>query len=93
MKTTEVMDRTGATYRQLDFWARIGLIKPAARAAMGSGTRREYSNGQVDVIAILVDLLRLGWELRRAAAAAQEIAVTGRTSLTGALVAVEAWKK
>ena len=28
----------GITYRQLDYWARTGLVEPTVRAATGSGT-------------------------------------------------------
>ena len=33
----------GITYRQLDYWARIELIRPSLSDASGSGTRRRYS--------------------------------------------------
>ncbi|MGH3263935.1 MAG: MerR family transcriptional regulator, partial [Trebonia sp.] len=32
----------GITYRQLDYWARTGLVEPSVRAAQGSGTQRLY---------------------------------------------------
>ena len=33
----------GITYRQLDYWARTGLIEPTVRGASGSGSQRLYS--------------------------------------------------
>ena len=33
----------GITYRQLDYWARTGLLQPSVRAARGSGSQRLYS--------------------------------------------------
>jgi len=33
----------GITYRQLDYWARTDLVRPAMADAKGSGTRRMYS--------------------------------------------------
>lgn len=33
----------GITYRQLDYWARTDLVRPAITDAQGSGTRRHYS--------------------------------------------------
>ena len=33
----------GITYRQLDYWARTGLIEPTVRGAKGSGSQRLYS--------------------------------------------------
>ncbi|MEO5982678.1 MAG: MerR family transcriptional regulator, partial [Pedococcus sp.] len=32
----------GITYRQLDYWARTGLVEPSVRSATGSGTQRLY---------------------------------------------------
>ncbi len=34
---------TGVTGRQLDYWARTGVIGPSIQPAAGKGTRREYS--------------------------------------------------
>jgi DNA-binding transcriptional MerR regulator len=34
---------TGVTERQVDYWARTGVVKPSIKAAAGKGTRREYS--------------------------------------------------
>src|SRR5690625_5427950 len=33
----------GITYRQLDYWARTGLVQPSVRSAAGSGSQRLYS--------------------------------------------------
>ena len=32
----------GISYRQLDYWARTGLVTPSIREAGGSGTQRLY---------------------------------------------------
>lgn len=40
-------DLAGITYRQLDWWARTDLIRPSARDAAGSGSRRRYSYADV----------------------------------------------
>ena len=32
----------GITYRQLDYWARTGLVEPSVRPASGSGSQRLY---------------------------------------------------
>ena len=39
----QVVKIAGITYRQLDHWDRINFIKPSAKKAKGSGSRREYS--------------------------------------------------
>ena len=32
----------GITYRQLDYWARTGLVEPTVQCAQGSGSQRLY---------------------------------------------------
>jgi len=39
LRSTEVLRGTGITYRQLDYWARCGLITPEVEGH-GSGSRR-----------------------------------------------------
>jgi len=39
-RVPEVCRVVGITYRQLDYWARTGLVNPSIREAGGSGTRR-----------------------------------------------------
>jgi len=38
--SAEVCDLAGVTYRQLDYWTRIGLVEPSVAVANGSGSRR-----------------------------------------------------
>ena len=40
----------GITYRQLDYWARTGLVVPSVRDASGSGTQRLYSFRDIVVL-------------------------------------------
>lgn len=42
----------GISYRQLDYWCRIGTVTSAVRAS-GSGSRRGWSAQQVAVLAVL----------------------------------------
>ena len=60
LSTGEVCERTGATYRQVDYWARTGVLSPSVRPAVGSGNRRVYSTPDVRVAAVLVQLAQLG---------------------------------
>jgi DNA-binding transcriptional MerR regulator len=55
----------GITYRQLDYWARTGLVTPSVRAADGSGTQRLYSFTDVVELRIIKRLLDAGVSLRR----------------------------
>lgn len=43
LSTKVVSALCGATVRQVDYWARSGLLKPSIRDAAGRGTRRRYS--------------------------------------------------
>jgi DNA-binding transcriptional MerR regulator len=39
----QVCTLVGITYRQLDYWARTGLLTPTIASAKGSGSKRRYS--------------------------------------------------
>lgn len=45
--SVEVSKITGATYRQLDYWCRSGLIPGQAGVAPGSGARRRWTAADV----------------------------------------------
>ena len=53
----------GITYRQLDYWARTGLVEPSVREASGSGTSRLYSFRDILVLRIVKKLLDAGVSL------------------------------
>lgn len=51
----EVSRLARITYRQLDYWARTGILTPSIQSAMGPGSRRFYSQADAHVA------LALGW--------------------------------
>lgn len=55
----------GITYRQLDYWARTGLVEPTVRPAAGSGTHRLYSFRDILVLKIVKRLLDTGVSLQQ----------------------------
>jgi DNA-binding transcriptional MerR regulator len=57
---------TSVTYRQLDYWARTGLVTPSIRPATGSGSKRAYSYGDVLEVKVIKSLLSSGVSLARA---------------------------
>ncbi|THA23448.1 MerR family transcriptional regulator [Streptomyces sp. RKND-216] len=71
----------GITYRQLDYWARTGLVEPGIRSAHGSGTQRLYSFRDVVVLKIVKRLLDTGVSLQSIRAAVQHLRSHGRTDL------------
>jgi DNA-binding transcriptional MerR regulator len=54
----------GITYRQLDYWARTGLVEPSIRAAHGSGSQRLYGFRDVLTLKIVKRLLDTGVSLQ-----------------------------
>jgi DNA-binding transcriptional MerR regulator len=54
----------GITYRQLDYWARTGLVAPSVRTATGSGTQRLYSFRDILVLKVVKRLLDTGVSLQ-----------------------------
>ncbi len=55
----------GITYRQLDYWARTGLVEPSVRPAGGSGTQRLYGFRDILVLKIVKRLLDTGVSLQQ----------------------------
>jgi DNA-binding transcriptional MerR regulator len=53
----------GITYRQLDYWARTGLVEPSVREASGSGTQRLYAFRDILVLKVVKKLLDAGVSL------------------------------
>jgi DNA-binding transcriptional MerR regulator len=56
----------GITYRQLDYWARTGLLRPSIADATGSGSQRRYSYGDVLELKVIKRLLDAGLKLQQA---------------------------
>jgi len=52
------------SYRQLDYWARTGLVVPSVRDASGSGTQRLYSFRDMVVLKVVKRLLDAGVSLQ-----------------------------
>src|SRR5262245_14983192 len=56
----------GITYRQLDYWARQGLVRPSIADARGSGTQRSYSFNDLVRLKVIKNLLDAGVKLQTA---------------------------
>ncbi|WUH95119.1 MerR family transcriptional regulator [Streptomyces sp. NBC_00433] len=72
---------TGITYRQLDYWARTGLVEPSVRPAYGSGTQRLYSFRDVVVLKIVKRLLDTGVSLQNIRTAVRHLRSVGPAEL------------
>jgi DNA-binding transcriptional MerR regulator len=62
----QVCSLVGITYRQLDYWARTGLLQPSVALAKGSGSRRIYSYSDVLELKVIKQLLDAGVSLQSA---------------------------
>jgi DNA-binding transcriptional MerR regulator len=67
----------GITYRQLDYWARTGLVEPSVREATGSGTHRLYGFRDILVLKVVKRLLDTGVSLQQIRAAVSHLRERG----------------
>ena len=71
----------GITYRQLDYWARTGLVEPAVRGAAGSGSQRLYGFRDILVLKVVKRLLDTGVSLQQIRTAVDQLRDSGITDL------------
>ena len=71
----------GITYRQLDYWARTGLVVPSVRDASGSGTQRMYSFRDIVVLKVVKRLLDAGVSLQNIRKAIETLRQWGEEDL------------
>jgi DNA-binding transcriptional MerR regulator len=64
-RVPEVTRIVGITYRQLDYWARTGMVKPSIQDAHGSGSQRLYSFQDLATLKIIKKLLDTGVSLQQ----------------------------
>jgi DNA-binding transcriptional MerR regulator len=67
----------GITYRQLDYWARTGLVEPSVRGATGSGTQRLYGFRDILVLKVVKRLLDTGVSLQQIRVAISQLRERG----------------
>ncbi len=71
----------GISYRQLDYWARTGLVEPSIRAATGSGSQRLYSFRDILVLKVVKRLLNTGISLQQIRTAVTHLRERGSANL------------
>lgn len=67
----------GITYRQLDYWARTGLVEPSVRTAAGSGSQRLYGFRDILALKVVKRLLDTGVSLQQIRGAVQVLRERG----------------
>ena len=82
----QVCSIVGITYRQLDYWARTGLLHPSISEAKGSGSQRLYSYRDLVQLKVIKRLLDSGISLRAARKAIECLRSTGEDLAAANLV-------
>ncbi len=72
----------GISYRQLDYWARTGLVAPGIRPAGGSGTQRLYGFRDILMLKVVKRLLDAGISLQQIRTAIDHLRARGVQDLT-----------
>jgi len=72
----------GITYRQLDYWARTGLVVPEVRSASGSGSQRLYSFRDILILKVIKRLIDAGISLQQIRTAIEHLRARGVQDLT-----------
>ena len=73
----------GISYRQLDYWARTGLVEPTVRGAEGSGSQRLYGFRDILVLKLVKRLLDTGISLQQIRTAVDQLRAAGIRDLAG----------
>ena len=83
-RAPQVCGLVGISYRQLDYWARTGLITPSIQEASGSGSQRLYSFSDVVQLKVVKRLLDAGMSLKKIRKAMEILSVelTSESPLT-----------
>lgn len=72
----------GITYRQLDYWARTGLVTPEIRTAKGSGSQRLYSFRDILILKVIKRLIDAGISLHQIRTAIDHLRARGVNDLS-----------
>jgi DNA-binding transcriptional MerR regulator len=72
----------GISYRQLDYWARTGLVVPEIRAAEGSGSQRLFSFRDILILRVIKRLIDAGISLQQIRTAIDHLRARGVEDLT-----------
>ncbi len=54
INTKELIKRTGASFRQIDYWCRMGVISTVGKGTPGSGYYRQFDEEIVNRVKLVV---------------------------------------
>ncbi|HEY1352031.1 MAG TPA: MerR family transcriptional regulator [Ktedonobacteraceae bacterium] len=63
--TADIVQVTGFSHKQLDYWASTGLLVPGEQQSHGPGTRRLYSGDDLVQLQFIRRLKSYGWSTRK----------------------------
>ena len=55
----DIIRLSGVSYRQLDYWVRVGVLR-TAYPVVGSGSRRQFHGVELEVVRVVAALRELG---------------------------------
>jgi hypothetical protein len=73
VNSEQVALAAGISYRQLDHWVRRGWVRTVGDPHGGSGTSREFTDGEAGTAAVMARLVRAGFLVERAAELARTV--------------------
>lgn len=79
----ELIQRSGISYRQLDYWTRTRRLNPTTHAEPGSGNARFYPASEIAVARLIKRFLDAGIGIGAAVQIARELTDTGSATLAG----------
>ncbi|MGH9183238.1 MAG: MerR family transcriptional regulator [Acidimicrobiales bacterium] len=85
----QVCSIVGITYRQLDYWARTGLVRPSIADARGSGSKRRYAYRDLLELKVIKNLLDAGVALRSARKAVEYVRHSLGTDIASANLVID----
>ncbi len=56
INTRELIKRTGASFRQIDYWCRMGVISTVGKRTPGSGYYRQFDEEVVNRVKLVVNV-------------------------------------
>jgi DNA-binding transcriptional MerR regulator len=56
---------SGFSSRQLDYWAKIGMLMPSVKQSTGPGTRKFYSFDDLVKLSFIKQLRRANWSIQK----------------------------
>lgn len=82
----DVCAQAGVSYRQLDYWCRLGIIEPVGGATPGSGSQRRFTSREIRVVAFVGRLYELGARAQVVKHVAPLVRAMSREEWTGYLI-------